>query len=584
MKRTILLLALLAFAPAVLPQTMWFEHVIRPEEDGGTDLQHADVNNDGRVDLLVASRGNDRIAWFENLDNQFNFLEHIVVADFDDARNIRPADFNEDGHVDLITLAQYDHDVRLYWNLGDGLSWDLEIIGPDIPISTDLEVADLDNDGDTDIIISEDYLIEGLIWYENVDHGISWIRHEFDWGMNRLDDIEVIDVDLDGDLDVVTCGEISWDDEINWFENLGGGLDWTYHSIALEVEALFIRAGDIRGDGTVSVAAVTWGGLKVWHDTMQNGEWVETVVDPHPFGTYISLADFDQDGDLDLSASYASLQSFAWFENRGEQDWRPHQINSQHRMPGRQAAFDLSGDSYPDFIESTTQNGAATVWENNLANVDFAITVRPRDLPIRIDPGGGNFAFHWHAWNRTAQVEQVDVWGEIRFTSGELVRSFNVHPGIIIPADWMRGEVRWEYIPFNMPAGDFHFIANLGTWPDEIVAADTFEVMKYPRPMSEPTSGMFMEKPLSGDFALDCTPNPFNAMTIVRVALPQESQLSVAVYNTVGQQVAELVNGQVEAGSHAYTLDATNLASGLYFVHATVPGELNTTQKVMLVR
>ncbi len=79
-------------------------------------------------------------------------------------------------------------------------------------------------------------------------------------------------------------------------------------------------------------------------------------------------------------------------------------------------------------------------------------------------------------------------------------------------------------------------------------------------------------------------PNPFNAATTITVNLPEASELSVTVYNIAGQQVAELANGQVSAGTHDFTFDASHLASGLYFVRASVPGQMDTMRKLMLVR
>ncbi|MCB2210763.1 T9SS type A sorting domain-containing protein [bacterium] len=80
------------------------------------------------------------------------------------------------------------------------------------------------------------------------------------------------------------------------------------------------------------------------------------------------------------------------------------------------------------------------------------------------------------------------------------------------------------------------------------------------------------------------TPNPFNPSTTIRVALPEAAELTVTVTNILGQRVALLTDGLQEAGEHALVFDAQGLASGLYFIHAHVPGELNQVQKVMLVR
>ncbi len=90
---------------------------------------------------------------------------------------------------------------------------------------------------------------------------------------------------------------------------------------------------------------------------------------------------------------------------------------------------------------------------------------------------------------------------------------------------------------------------------------------------------------LPNEFALEnAYPNPFNPSTTLAVTLPEAAELTVNVYNVAGQLVTTLADGNYTAGRHTLTFDASNLASGLYFVRATVPGQLNQTQKVMLVR
>jgi len=87
------------------------------------------------------------------------------------------------------------------------------------------------------------------------------------------------------------------------------------------------------------------------------------------------------------------------------------------------------------------------------------------------------------------------------------------------------------------------------------------------------------------EFGLICVyPNPFNAMTTISVALPLAVELNVSVFNVMGQTVATLADGRLNARTHSFTFDASDLASGLYFVRATVAGHLDQVQKVMLVR
>jgi hypothetical protein len=60
-------------------------------------------------------------------------------------------------------------------------------------------------------------------------------------------------------------------------------------------------------------------------------------------------------------------------------------------------------------------------------------------------------------------------------------------------------------------------------------------------------------------------PNPFNPTTTVRFGLPEEAQVRLTVYNTLGQQVRTLVSGPMTAGWHEVQLDGSDLASGVYF-------------------
>jgi hypothetical protein len=78
-------------------------------------------------------------------------------------------------------------------------------------------------------------------------------------------------------------------------------------------------------------------------------------------------------------------------------------------------------------------------------------------------------------------------------------------------------------------------------------------------------------------------PNPFNPSTMIRYALPHRSHVTLAVYNTLGQQVAQLVNSDIEPGYHEIQFNATKLASGLYFYRIQA-GSYVETKRLMLLR
>jgi hypothetical protein len=70
---------------------------------------------------------------------------------------------------------------------------------------------------------------------------------------------------------------------------------------------------------------------------------------------------------------------------------------------------------------------------------------------------------------------------------------------------------------------------------------------------------------IPSDFVLEQNyPNPFNPSTKISFGLPQRSNVVLKVFNTLGQEVAELANESLEAGTHSYNFDASKLTSGIY--------------------
>ncbi len=78
-------------------------------------------------------------------------------------------------------------------------------------------------------------------------------------------------------------------------------------------------------------------------------------------------------------------------------------------------------------------------------------------------------------------------------------------------------------------------------------------------------------------------PNPFNAQTNISFALPEETEVSIRIYNITGQLVETLSPGLLPAGNHNVTWDANDAASGVYF-YTIDTGAFTETKQMTLLR
>jgi photosystem II stability/assembly factor-like uncharacterized protein len=130
---------------------------------------------------------------------------------------------------------------------------------------------------------------------------------------------------------------------------------------------------------------------------------------------------------------------------------------------------------------------------------------------------------------------------------------------------------------------------DLGTSIFDIVADSTYAYIAtgkgvFRRPLSDLTSVTKQWVKIPEAFAVSQNyPNPFNPSTRIDYDLPYRSEVFLTVYNTLGQKVVELVNGEMDAGHHEVQFDGTHLASGVYFYRFQA-GTFLQTKRLMLLK
>jgi len=78
-------------------------------------------------------------------------------------------------------------------------------------------------------------------------------------------------------------------------------------------------------------------------------------------------------------------------------------------------------------------------------------------------------------------------------------------------------------------------------------------------------------------------PNPFNPSTTINFTVPQAAEVTLTVYNVLGQEVAQLVNQRMSSGTHSVQFDASGLSSGMY-IYRLEAGNNVQNKQMMLVK
>ena len=106
---------------------------------------------------------------------------------------------------------------------------------------------------------------------------------------------------------------------------------------------------------------------------------------------------------------------------------------------------------------------------------------------------------------------------------------------------------------------------------EEVIVANSMDEVAVSLPVS-------MKYSLSQAY-----PNPFNPVTSMTFTMPVSGEISVEVYNLIGQSIATLATGYHDAGTYNLTWNAKDVSSGMYFVKAQADG-FSHTQKLMLMK
>lgn len=269
-------------------------------------LATADFDNDGDNDVVFTddyNNANQISLWNNNGTGTFTLAQNFATTDtLDFIGGIKAGDINGDAAVDLITVIDNGaiHQIGVWTNDGAGSF-------TNSPFTTtnrldQIELVDIDGDGDLDLIGEATdtlYTSLGLATYINTAGSFSAGSSFQPVASAKLYDISVADIDGDGDMDVL--GSVySTQEEINLFTNDGtGNFISTIIATSYSYGAPIVEDFDLDGDMDLFVP---WGeyGAEFWtNDGIGNFTLIGSL-DTRSYGT--AAGDIDGDGDKDIFA------------------------------------------------------------------------------------------------------------------------------------------------------------------------------------------------------------------------------------------------------------------------------------------
>ncbi len=244
------------------------QQIISTAADWPTAIFAADLDNDGYIDIISASRNDDKIAWYKN-DGTGNFDTQAVISiEADWASDVFAYDINGNGYIDVISTSRNDNKIAWYENDGAGNFGEQIIISTETDEPTSIFVCDIDNDNDSADIISASFFDDKIAWYTNDGNG-------------NFDEQDTVTIDCDEALGVYACNinkhadnlfdviSASWhNDEIAWYKNLGSEGFSSKIIVSTEADcASDVIACDIDGDGDNDIVSASFCDDKIaWYE------------------------------------------------------------------------------------------------------------------------------------------------------------------------------------------------------------------------------------------------------------------------------------------------------------------------------
>jgi len=365
--------------------------------DGATSVYSADLDGDGDTDVLSASAGDKKIAWYEQeqIDDgmgnlTLDFTKRVISGSAEGASAVFAADLDDDGDVDVISASRFDGTIAWYENLGGGNfgnpTTNRQIITADAPGAASVFAFDRDGvPGGIDVDVVAASSVAGTIASNDKivlhrsDGAIlpSFTENTVSGGAIAPEAILAVDVDGDAGMDVDVIAANAVNDSIVWYENDGADPP-SFTSRVLSPDApqavsLFWANLDRGTDTDMDLLAALAGDDSIaWYENLGGGNFggrQDIALLSADGASSVFSIDLDGDTDFDVLSASADDDKIAWYENLGGGDFGNPVDNQQlisNTADGARSVFaiDIDGDSDIDVLSASNNDSKISWYEN----------------------------------------------------------------------------------------------------------------------------------------------------------------------------------------------------------------------------
>ncbi|WP_299221318.1 T9SS type A sorting domain-containing protein [uncultured Aquimarina sp.] len=282
-----------------------------------SELSQKDIDNDGFIDLIAKSEGKIRLIKNKNgvIESNNEVIIDYFLPNSLHMEMFSLIDFNNDNYVDLVSLYKESNSnsssLHVYLNSKtddfNSILSEKVLIKEADGIKKFLPV-DLDNDLDIDIIYSNSSNVFKLVNNMNNDYETSYLLEDVIYGACGFDPISVSDINVDGYQDIILSFE---NDQctlnpINpaWYKNDGFG-NFSFNNFLHSGNSLKIKTLDIDSDGDLDVVSASnnyWYSSLLYYENIGNGEFssVKLLSDTARNFEDYEIGDIDNDSENEI--------------------------------------------------------------------------------------------------------------------------------------------------------------------------------------------------------------------------------------------------------------------------------------------